>query len=320
MKKKYYDCSVNDASNSLHQVTSYGSIENDIMMGLSRHAYLFNWERIGNYKNADVIITNTTYPDCVLDWCERYSIPKIKRMDGIFWQKKLIYRNEFLNQASTLSDAVIFISQYSKKCYYKLYGDKLKSTTVILNNVDDDIFYPRKINKIEDFTSISSATNWARSDKRLQDIIRLSERIYPDVIKLIGHCDVNLPSNIVKLGYIDDVTIMNYLINSSDVFLSPFFRDAGSKVTCQAVNCNLPVLFSSTGGLPEIVKNGGIEIEDYNDIDFLDEVPNIDIDNMVSRYNEIKLNYKDIKNKKSKSFKYKDTMSKYFDVFNKFCH
>lgn len=314
--KKFFDCSINDISNSNHGGSSLGPIENDVMFDLGKYSNYFGWERTYDYKQSDLIITNGFYTNDILKWSEKYSIPKIKRMDGVYWQNNLKYKNDIYNKAALQSNHVIFISDYSKTSLFELYNFLPNEYSVILNDVDEEIFFPSK-NKYDNFTFVSSATNWEREQKRLDSIILLSKVMDKiDTIRLIGKCDVDLPENIIKEGYINDGKQMNEIINKSDVFLSLFFRDAGSKVTYQSIRCNVPVLYSNTGGLPEIVGISGIQVDDYTDINFMNDTPMIDLDVLYDKYRLIKNNYKDITFDKRKS--YKDTLSEYFKVMDKF--
>jgi len=136
---KYFDCSINNTSNKEHNNISLGPAENDIMKDLNQYSILFGFKRTYDYKEADVFITNTTFPYEILQWSENHSIPKIKRMDGIYWQNNLVYKNEKLNESALYADHVIFISEYSKDTFKALYGYEINSS-VILNNVDDTIF------------------------------------------------------------------------------------------------------------------------------------------------------------------------------------
>lgn len=316
--KKYYDCSINDYSNDNHNKDSYGPMENDIMRDLTKYAHLYNFERIYDYKKADIIITNTVYPDKILKWSNKKNIPLVKRMDGIYWQNNLKYKNIALNIAATQSNEVIFISNYSKLSLKFLYDIEIQKSSVILNDVDDNIFFKRKNNN-DNFTLVTSATNWNRESKRLNDLIQLSKYMKNDIINLIGHCDIDLPKNIIKHGYINDDEKMSDIIGNSDAFISLFFRDSGSKVTCQSIKCELPVLHVSSGGLMEIVKSNGIIINDHTKIDFLDNIPLLDFDDMICAYEDLKYYYNDIIDVYEKRSPYQDTISKYFSVLKNYC-
>lgn len=313
---KYFDCSINDISNKSHNNISFGSFENDIMRDLGLYANNFGFERTHNYKNAEIIITNTLYPDYILNHSEKFKIPLIKRMDGIYWKDDLLYKNEYHNNAALLSNHVIFISEYSKTVLKTLYNLE-PINNVVLNNVNDLIFYRKPNNQTNKLELVTSCTNWIRFDKRFDALIEFSKNINEN-IHLIGHCDAELPKNIIKYGYINNLNKISEIIQNCDIFLSLFFRDAGSKATCQAIQCGLPVLYSETGGLPEIVKNYGVSVPDYNKIDILSDVPSLNIDNILSSYNILKDNYVDIKQKYTQCESYQSTLGKYFDVMLKY--
>ena len=317
--KKYYDCSINKESNSLHRSESLGPLENDMMADLGKYAPDFGWERIYDYKKADLIVTNGFYPEYILEWSVKNSIPLIKRMDGVYFLNKYKDRNYVHNIAAAQSNHVIFISEFSKNSLLNLYGFLPDNYTVILNNVDDTIFKPKEYKNNTNFTMVTSATNWKRETKRLNTIIELSKIIDKgDIIRLIGYCDIDLPKNIDKIGYISNYRQKSELISSSDVFLALFHKCAGSKVTCQAVSCELPILFTDSGGVPEIVKGNGVIVNDDNEIKFIDEVPDLDINHLYNKYKMIKRNCRYFPSLYSRNIPYRITMSKYFDVFNKY--
>jgi len=310
---KYFDCSNNTISNETHNIDSLGPIENDIMKDLNQYSFLFGFKRTYDYKEADIFITNTIFPDEILEWSEQHSIPKIKRMDGIYWQDNLIHKNTLLNKSALESDEVIFISEYSKNTLKELYNLEPNST-LVLNNADDTIFYPREKSN---FRLITSCSNWEREGKRLEYLIELAEHI-KDEIHIIGKCVRDLPKNMTKHGYIDSQKEMSKIIGESSIFISLFFRDAGSKVTCQAVKCGLPVLYTTSGGLSELVRGNGISVTDNVNMDFRNDIPPLDINEILQKYNDLKHEYEYmVKNYKQREPYYR-TMERYFNVMKKY--
>jgi glycosyltransferase involved in cell wall biosynthesis len=307
MPYKYFDCSINNISNNNHNSQSFGPVENDIMKDLKLYSILFNFIRTYNHEEADVFITNTIYPEEILEWSEKHHIPKIKRMDGIYWQNDLIYKNDKLNEAALQADHVIFISEYSKDVLKELYGYELNNS-VILNNADDSVFFPREK---EGFSLVTSCTNWERDGKRINELIEFSKNIN-DKIHLIGHCDRELPKNIIKHGYIESQLEMSRIISKSNIFISLFFRDAGSKVTCQAIKCGLPVLYTTSGGLKELVKGNGVPVIDDVHMDFRSSSPPLNIDNIILKYKELKEKYNFLTNNFKEREPYYYTIENYF--------
>lgn len=305
----YYDCSINELSNHHHIRSNMGPKENDIMRGLATYAANFGYKRVYNYEEANIVITNTTYTDDILNWCDKNNIPKVKRMDGIYWKNDIKYKNDSLNIAAQQSDIVIFISEYSRRALRMLYNYTPSNNYVIVNDVDELIFYPMLNKCRERFTSISSCTNWNRSEKRLVSIIDLAVKNPQDDFLLIGLCDQETPPNIQKIGYIDDQSMMSEIISSADIFIAPFYRDAAPKVVSQAVKCGLPILYSSSGGIGELVGEYGIKVLDDESIRFDDLVPDLD---MSQGYKKIK----NLNKLEHKTSPYILTIKKYFEVFN----
>lgn len=308
----YYDCSINELSDSLHNIEISGPKENDIMYDLSKYANNFGFNRIDDYKKSDIIITNTFFTNDVIEYSIKNNIPLVKRMDGIYWKNELVYKNLYHIDAAKFSNAVIFISDYSRRAIKDLYDIEFNNYSVILNNAPD-FNYETPIN--EKFLWATSCSNWSRYDKRLSYIIDMANYFLNDEFHLIGKCEIDLPKNIIKHGYLDRENIYK-IISRCNAFISPFFRDAGSKVTCQAIKCKLPVLYVSSGGLKEIVGDNGVMMNDYNIIDFRDDVPQI-TDDIINQANKLKEIYNDIINNYTERISYMETLSEYFNIMKK---
>jgi len=216
------------------------------------------------------------------------NIPRVKRMDGIYWDTRVFSRNDKLNNAALQSDLVIFISKFSQQSFHTLYPKlKIKSEVVVLNDVDDTSFYNCNIQKHYDFAC--ACTNWDREEKRFDDIMLFAEYLKTQnkTLLMIGKNTRNLPSNVIGTGYISDYTELNNAINSAKYFVNFSFRDAGCKCVAQAVKCNLPVLYANSGGVPELVNKNCVAINDVENIYFANKVPALKYDNMVNGYNQI---------------------------------
>lgn len=306
---KYHDCSINNEA-PVHRERSLGPKENDIMRDLKKYAYFHNFEHVSDPEEADVIITNTTFTQDIL----ALKKPMVKRMDGIYWQTKDVHRNELLNAAAKQADHVIFISQFSKLSYQILYGDTLKGQSVVLNGVDDSIFYP-KPNKIRDrFVIGASCSNWEREEKRCIALREFASKIRADFY-LMGKCEMSMSGNVRKFGYIESQEVMAFILNMCDAFVNFSYRDAGAKVVSQAVACGLPVLYANSGGVPELVKNQGMSIYEDDSISFQDDVPELNIDEVEKRYYHFNCNIESFQ-KNVRSYK-TEVIKPYFDIMKK---
>ena len=72
------------------------------------------------------------------------------------------------------------------------------------------------------------------------------------------------------------VTVMN----GAHAFINLSYRDAATKTVPQAISCGLPVLFTDSGGVPEMVGNYGVAINDAHPLDSEESIPNLSIDNV----------------------------------------
>lgn len=254
-----FDCS-NSEERPAHRETSLCPFENDIVAGLKKYSSYFDCKFVKDVNEANIIFTNDIFPEYVL----KIKKLKIKRMDGIYWQTQLKNRNLLLNKAAKQADHVIFISNYSKNSFFSLYKNELKSYSVILNNVDNNLFYPIINLKAENKITFSAcASNWHRPEKRFNEILKIAELFPEYTIYLIGRCDYTIPINIKKFGYIENYKKINKILNSTLAFINVSYRDAAPKTVCQAVQCRLPVIYANSGGVGELV-DVGIPIQEEN--------------------------------------------------------
>lgn len=269
---KIFDCS-NSCERPQHR-GGLGPFTNEVVHYLKTYADYYCCKFVDDLNKADVLFTNDVFPKSI----QNVDLPKVKRMDGVFFQKDLLERNLSLNESALISNHVIFISRFSKDSFDNLYGFKLKDSSVILNQVSPGIYFPsqdvRQLN-----TFISSATNWNREEKRLNSVIDFAN-LYPEFkIKLIGLCSCSLPNNIEKLGYMDDPYAVAKELRSSDAMINFSYKDACPKTVLQGVYCKLPILFANSGGVSEIVYSG-VGIEDKKDFVFEETIPNLKIYNI----------------------------------------
>lgn len=292
---KIFDCS-NSPSRPEHRGGG-GPVTNESVQYLKRYCHYFEHKFVEDPKCADVIFTNDVFPKDVLQLGKRL----VKRMDGIFWQPEYQSRNEVYNRAAQQADHVIFVSEYSKKCYEDNYG-YLKSTSVVTNWADPGVYY-----RYEDYMAsriikaAAIATDWSRPEKNFDAILALSEdpRIH---ITLIGTCETKCPPNIYKVHYISNPYIVTMALNSCDVFLNFSINDACPKVVAQAICTGLPVLYLDSGGVSEMVGNCGIGVPDCNDLPKLLDLFKRDQSLLMNNVNKL-----------DKQSKFNHMLEKYFD-------
>jgi len=279
---RIFDCS-NSPERPDHR--GYGGpFTNDIIRYLKETAEVFGCTFTNNIKRADVLLTNDVFPKAFAS----LPLPKIKRMDGVYFQNEYENRNHLLNESAEIADHVIFISEFSKRSYFGLYNGKIKSCSVVLNQCDPCVFHPARKNKLETF--IAYSTDWQRKEKRLDAIIEFAKLNPEHNIWLIGKCNNDLPENIVTLGYKFSQTEIAETLRKADAMVCFAHKDACPKTVVQGVACGLPVLYANSGGVPEIVP-AGIKIEDNNEINFEAEQPKLNQEEIFEASKKFKQNY-----------------------------
>ncbi len=106
-----------------------------------------------------------------------------------------------------------------------------------------------------------------RSVKRVPDVVRIFAKIrdsVPAKLMLVGEGpDKLLVQQIVReLGLQNDVFFLGQvdfiddLLKCADLFLLPSEQESFGLAALEAMNCNVPVIASITGGIPEVVEHG----------------------------------------------------------------
>ncbi len=265
-----------DCSNSVLRPANRGykgPVENTIVRDLKKYAHLYDSVFVDKIQDADVALTNDVFTKEVLT----RDIPRVKRMDGVFFQSALRERNSTLNRAAQQADLVIFISQFSKDAYFNMYGKQeplTKDVRTILNWVDDSIFTPKKESGAHPLTKfVAVATSWAREEKRFNDILRLAIAHPDKEFVVIGEgCPTVIPDSITPIGYLEDEHELASVLQRCDAMVCTAFRDAAPKTVAQGAACGLPVFYANSGGVPELV-DVGYGYSDYNEHRFYEVVP-----------------------------------------------
>jgi glycosyltransferase involved in cell wall biosynthesis len=268
-----------------------GPVKNEVMQYLFENAHRFGHQMVQTVHDADVIITNDVFTPEALDSGK----PLWKRMDGIFYLKHLNDRNVVLNKAAEQADHVVFITDYSRRCA-EAAGVKIRSSEVIHHWVDPTVFSRRRmIQKQCPWYFAACATNWIRMEKRFKELIRFAN-LFPEITVFVAGKVPNdfihkMPANMFLQGYLDSPNLAAFL-RSCDAFINFSYRDAATKTVCQAIASGLPVFYSATGGVPEMVGRCGIGIEEPATLDMIDAIPEIETKDMEAGFEKFNEQYR----------------------------
>ncbi|MHB8579024.1 MAG: N-acetyl-alpha-D-glucosaminyl L-malate synthase BshA [Ignavibacteriaceae bacterium] len=181
------------------------------------------------------------------------------------------------------SDGVTAVSRFLKEKTLTNYSIE-KEIEVIPNFVDTEIFKPASSCNFRKHVApkgekILIHTSNFRPVKRVTDTIRIFEKVIkeiPSKLILVGdgpdrsECErlcreLNLCEHIKFLGKQEALV---ELLNAADLFLIPSQSESFGLAALEAMSCGLPVISSSVGGLPELVK--------HNETGYIAEIGDID--------------------------------------------
>lgn len=169
------------------------------------------------------------------------------------------------------SDGVTAVSSYLRKRTIDEFQIK-RDIRVIYNFIDIERYQPKRDDCTKEHFApnaervLMHASNF-RPLKRVSDVVRIFERVrrqIPAKLLLVGEGPERLfVQQLVKeLRLSDDVFFLgeqNYLerlMPCADLFLLPSEQESFGLVALEAHACGVPVVGSTTGGLPEVVDHG----------------------------------------------------------------
>ena len=181
------------------------------------------------------------------------------------------------------SDGVTAVSRFLKEKTLTNYNIN-KEIEVIPNFIDTEVLKPKengcfRKNLATKGEKIIVHTSNFRQVKRVSDTIRVLEKVIKEVpakLILVGdgpdrsECErlcreLRLCDRVKFLGKQDGLA---EILNSADLFLIPSQSESFGLAALEAMACGVPVVSSSVGGLPELIR--------HNETGFIAEIGDID--------------------------------------------
>ncbi|MGA8264266.1 MAG: N-acetyl-alpha-D-glucosaminyl L-malate synthase BshA [Ignavibacteriaceae bacterium] len=181
------------------------------------------------------------------------------------------------------SDGVTAVSRFLKEKTLTNYNIN-KEIEVIPNFIDTEILKPKengcfRKNLAAKGEKIIVHTSNFRQVKRVSDTIRVLKKVIEEVpakLVLVGdgpdrsECerlcrDLRLCDQVKFLGKQEGLV---EILNSADLFLIPSQSESFGLAALEAMACGIPVISSSVGGLPELIR--------HNETGFIAEIGDID--------------------------------------------
>jgi glycosyltransferase involved in cell wall biosynthesis len=235
-----------------------------------------------SYIDFNLVYCLSNYPylsKTSLDRIKKTNIPIILNQNGVFfkgwhgpgWEEK----NQELSWAYNSADYIFWQSEFCKISAEHFLGNRSDSGEVLFNAVDTNKFIPSPKSKNSEFTFLVTGKFEKPLFYRLKASIEafyLCQQKNSDTNLIIaGYMEKDLKYKILDLinalGISKKVKVLGAysqnnapeIYNSADAYLMMKYMDASPNVVIEAMACGLPIIYSSTGGVPELVgKEAGI--------------------------------------------------------------
>jgi glycosyltransferase involved in cell wall biosynthesis len=222
--------------------------------------------------NTTYLLSNAPYLSrYALEWLKFNRIPLVMNQNGVFysgwysgdWQK----HNSIMAEAYHLADHVFWQSDFCRRSAEKFLGKRSGSGEVLFNAINTDQFTPKGNSGHRPLTFLVTGKIGVHMGYRLISTLKgfgLACRSGLDAYLNIAGWIEDLPTvrtAIERYCDIDRVRILGpytqedapMIYRDADVYVMTKYQDPCPNTVIEAMACGLPILYSSSGGVPELV-------------------------------------------------------------------
>jgi glycosyltransferase involved in cell wall biosynthesis len=196
-------------------------------------------------------------------------------------------QNRPLAAIHSLADYVVYQSDFCRRSAEAMLGSAQGSTSVLFNPVDLAEFVPA--NPSPDVTRLLTRAPTHGQRDRLVVCIRalaVVRRSVPNALLTIAGWNAELAADAALIAWVHRVlrdeglpaTALEVLprfrrseasrvLQRAHLLLHPVYNDASPGIVVESLACGVPVVFSASGGVPELVGSAGIGISAPEDFD-----------------------------------------------------
>lgn len=212
-----------------------------------------------NNKRADLVFL---YTKNLEEYRQKFrDVPVITRCGGV-WNKRTWL--EPMKKRWKESDALVYQNEWCKGQYERYFGETKIPFRIIINGTDVE-YTP--LDKRP--SAIICSAKW-RTTKRPELIREAAKRMPNTKFITIGELRDPMPDNVEKVGLIPRSEVPKHLLKGR-VFFHTGRSDPCPNALIEGVASGLYPIASSSGGTPEIVKEGFI----YNEPPDIDQIVNL---------------------------------------------
>ena len=210
---------------------------------------------------------------------KKKGLPIVLNQNGVFYPawfdgnyKKENYK---MSQIYYLADYVLWQSKFCKKACEKFLGKRIGIGEILYNSVDTSIFVPKNKGNKKRFSFLITGNIRRKNNYRISSILFALKEIIKkntDVELIIaGYIedrkyffskirDLKIDDHIIFLGTYSQKDAPK-IYQLADAYITMSYQDNCPTAVLEAMACGLPILYSNSGGVPELVdKESGLGI------------------------------------------------------------
>ena len=202
---------------------------------------------------------------------KKKGLPILLNQNGVFypqwfegdWEKE----NYRMSKIYHAADYVLWQSNFCKKASERFLGKRIGKGEILYNAVDTSIFTPNYHSNNKNFTFLITGNIRRNSNYRISSVIYALKELIKEEnkIKLIiaGYIQDKkyFYSEIKNLKLEDNIILLEKytqkdapkIYQKADAFITMAYQDNCPTAVLEAMACGLPILYSSSGGVPELV-------------------------------------------------------------------
>ncbi|XCN73761.1 MAG: glycosyltransferase family 4 protein [Candidatus Electrothrix aestuarii] len=189
---------------------------------------------------------------------------------GPGWEKT----NQPMQELTALADYILYQSEFCKLAAETFLGEYSGSSEVLYNAVDTDQFISGPKKEQNEIVLLLAGSHWSQyrpflAIEALQKVLFLDKRVRLRIAgRFCWEQDTSLAEKQVRefarhAGVDDFVEYTGSysqheavsLLQSADILLHTKYNDPCPRLVLEAMSCGLPIVYSATGGVPELVGN-----------------------------------------------------------------
>lgn len=237
--------------------------------------------------NLVYVLSNAPYlPPAALSVLNRRNIPVVLNQNGVFYpgwfSGDWIKKNKIMADAYHRADYVFWQSDFCRRSANKFLGVREGAGEILFNAVDTNHFSPARIPRKRPFTFLLTGKIGRHLNYRIQSTVTglaIARRAGLDaVLRISGWVeDLSFLRNLVQSHNLNDYVVVTgvysqqkapLIYQAADAYVMMKYLDPCPNTVIEALACGLPILYSASGGVPELVsKEAGLGLsvqEDWN--------------------------------------------------------